>query len=295
MATVISFAGDALVCIFWPREGASVSEDYRLCRRATECGFILKDHCTENFTAHIAISYGDVCFSFLGGYMNDWVYVVNGTCITELASCITDASQRELVITSECFDVMNKTGGCFDITSKQLISSNVRIERMQRLNNITISNLASILRAAYEAVDKQLSSELASTSDCTEEELDHQDHCSEEIRPLSKIFWREDAEGAILKSSSHILKFLPRPVVATLSAGYFHPISELRNVTTAFLKLDSFSIEKHRNAHKLQDFFYAAQVALFNAGGCLRQFLVDDKVHFLSTGTDCVFSHYFVE
>jgi hypothetical protein len=273
---VISFAGDALVCMFWPADGLKASEDYRLCRKATECGFILKDHCTDCLKAHIAVSYGELCFSFLGGFMNDWVYIVNGNCMADLSPCITDAAARELVISTACFNTLCSAGGCFDMTHTLLPSGNIRINRMQRLERVPSGNLELVLRAAHEIVrdDSHGSDSHGSDSyDSDEEELGR----AKDIRPPEKIFQKKNCEKCILKCSSHILKFLPRPVVATLAAGYFQPISELRIVTTVFLKLDSYSLEKHRKSDTLQSFFHAAQVQLFNAGGCLRQFLVDDK------------------
>ena len=60
---VISFAGDALICVFWcDNITTDPEEDQRVCRNAVECGFVLKDHCTDRLTAHIAISVGDLCF-----------------------------------------------------------------------------------------------------------------------------------------------------------------------------------------------------------------------------------------
>jgi hypothetical protein len=74
-----------------------------------------------------------------------------------------------------------------------------------------------------------------------------------------------------------ILGFLPTTVVSSMSAGSFKNISELRTVTTMFLKLDSYSPEKNADLASLQPFFYMAQEAIFLSGGVLRQFLVDDK------------------
>ena len=272
---VISFAGDALVCIFWPVESSNSSEDYRLCRRATECGFILKDHCTDLLSAHMAVSYGELCFSFLGGYMNEWVYVVNGPCMTALATCIADAHQKELVMTADCFRTLDKVGGCFDLTYKELpVTGNFLISRVQRLENVSSRRLEAVLKAA--AATGSMDDVTNERDDVDGDETGPQGQ-HEEIRSPKKIFYRDSPANAILKCCTHMLKFLPRPVVSTLSAGYFQPISELRTVTTVFLRLDSYSPEVHGRAACLQDFFRAAQVALAEAGGCLRQFLVDDK------------------
>ena len=57
-------------------------------------------------------------------------------------------------------------------------------------------------------------------------------------------------------------------------------ILELRQVTTMFLKLDSYNSVEHRDPLSLQSFFYLLQDVLEDSGGFLRQFLVDDKVRF---------------
>jgi class 3 adenylate cyclase len=76
---------------------------------------------------------------------------------------------------------------------------------------------------------------------------------------------------------SSLLKFLPMPVLASLRADSFQSIGELREVTTMFVKLDTFSFEEHRDLSTLQPYVSSVQEALARTGGYLRQFIVDDK------------------
>ena len=92
---MISFAGDALICVFWCDNISDPEEDQRVCRNAVECGFVLKDHCTDRLTAHIAISVGDLCFSFLGGYNDEWVYSMSS-----MVDVALDAMEKEKVVCS---------------------------------------------------------------------------------------------------------------------------------------------------------------------------------------------------
>lgn len=229
---VISFAGDALICVFWCDNITDPEEDQRVCRNAVECGFVLKDHCTDRLTAHIAISVGDLCFSFLGGYNDEWVYVINGRCMAELSHCINDAASKQLVITPECFT-------CLDheilsrISFTKLESKNYLIESVRLL--------------------------------------------PESIAKISMEVIRKHNRRGGLSCGHHILRFLPAPVVSSLQDGYYHAISELRIVTTLFLKIDTYSFEKHRKLTTLQTFFHMIQTCIASSGGCLRQFLVDDK------------------
>jgi class 3 adenylate cyclase len=229
---VISFAGDALICLFWSDNITDPEEDQRVCRNAVECGFVLKDHCTDKLTAHIAISVGDLCFSFLGGHNNDWVYVINGRCMAELSHCIDDAASKQLVITPGCFS-------CLDD---------------ETLSRISFTKLES---ENYLIESVRLS--------------------SESVAKISMEVIRKHSRRGGLSYGHHILRFLPAPVVASLQDGYYDAISELRIVTTLFLKIDTYSFEKHRKLTTLQTFFHMIQTCIAASGGCLRQFLVDDK------------------
>ena len=75
-----------------------------------------------------------------------------------------------------------------------------------------------------------------------------------------------------------LTKFVPYPVVDSLQSSTFRNIAELREVTTMFLKLDTFDpMQMMESIPFLQEFFYMAQGVLAEAGGFLRQFLIDDK------------------
>jgi class 3 adenylate cyclase len=71
-------------------------------------------------------------------------------------------------------------------------------------------------------------------------------------------------------------KFIPAPVTAAILGGTVSA-SELRQVTTMFLKLDSYDPEQFADPLALQEFLCIVQRALHETGGFLRQFLVDDK------------------
>ena len=40
-----------------------------------------------------------------GGHNDQWCYVMNGDCVTQLASCIEDAGSQEVAITAEVYEV----------------------------------------------------------------------------------------------------------------------------------------------------------------------------------------------
>jgi class 3 adenylate cyclase len=71
--------------------------------------------------------------------------------------------------------------------------------------------------------------------------------------------------------------YVPRPVTQALMAGSFDFLSELREVTTLFIKWEGYKDTTHKDLVSLQKYFYACQEILSDSGGFMRQFLVDDK------------------
>eukprot|EP00602_Paraphysomonas_sp_CaronLab_P003109 CAMPEP_0185038434 /NCGR_PEP_ID=MMETSP1103-20130426/34075_1 /TAXON_ID=36769 /ORGANISM="Paraphysomonas bandaiensis, Strain Caron Lab Isolate" /LENGTH=1145 /DNA_ID=CAMNT_0027576861 /DNA_START=129 /DNA_END=3566 /DNA_ORIENTATION=- len=259
---VLAFAGDALICMFWVHGGKDSAEYHDVCRQAIECGYILKDHCTDKLTAHIAVSFGELCFAFLGGHNNDWVYVVSGECMLDLSPCIDEAMPRQLVVSPGCYVALHQSD-ISRIGARRLPSGNILIESIRDLDkaNITSAVAESSTRPGF---IKRFGSSMVSVASSGLEVDDEMEN---------SVTSEDPSTGYV----QHILKFLPHPVVSSLSAGYFHGMSELRVVTTMFLKLDSYNVVLHRNLTSLQRFFSRAQEALAASGGCLRQFLIDDK------------------
>jgi class 3 adenylate cyclase len=98
--TVIAFAGDALICAF--RDTADgISES---CFRALQCAHVLRQHKTAALSTHIGVSCGEMQIALLGGHNDQWCYVMNGECVSQLAACIEDAGSQEVAITEECYE-----------------------------------------------------------------------------------------------------------------------------------------------------------------------------------------------
>jgi hypothetical protein len=91
---------------------------------------------------------------------------------------------------------------------------------------------------------------------------------------LSFIEKEKEQSSVIIESTS---LFVPTPVLSAIHSGSLEHIGELRLVTTMFLSLDSYSPITHVDPTTLQPFFLIAQRVLFESGGFLRQFLIDDK------------------
>lgn len=74
-----------------------------------------------------------------------------------------------------------------------------------------------------------------------------------------------------------IQRFVPKPVSYAIEGCYLNRIAELRNVTTVFINVDTYSILTHSNPCTLQPFFEMIQKNCSSTGAYMRQFLIDDK------------------
>jgi hypothetical protein len=70
-------------------------------------------------------------------------------------------------------------------------------------------------------------------------------------------------------------RFVPLPVLDSLTKNSFKTMSELREVTTMFISLDSYSYDVPDQFTVLHEYFFFIQKALEETGGFMRQFSVD--------------------
>ena len=233
---VISFAGDAIICIFSTEKGwqTKITDEIKPSPNAMgalKCSMVLKEHCTDTLTAHIAISCGDMSFSTFGGFNNEYVYMIVGTCINEIGYCIEDAKSKQCVVTEKVFQHALKE-----------LKPGEKCE-------------THVLPSGNRFVD-----ELVATPDG--------DARKNRLTEIS-----DDAPFM-----NQMRKFVPGPVLDALETKNFKNCAQLREVTTMFIKLDTFEpATMVENIPSLQKFFFMAQGVLAEAGGWMRQFLIDDK------------------
>lgn len=75
----------------------------------------------------------------------------------------------------------------------------------------------------------------------------------------------------------HFADFVPQNVIDSYHSGSFHIFGELREVTTVFIKIDTYAYHSCSDLMLLEGYFNMATKALKEEGGYLRQFIVDDK------------------
>lgn len=226
---VVSFAGDAIICVFMASTNSNGElEESACCQSAIQCAVEIKNFTSADLSCHVAVSYGEICFAILGGYNEKWTYLINGDCLTELSEALNDAASKEAVATATCHAKAN------------FAEAEIVVEAVPGKDSFKINEVMKV-------------------------ENEH----DESVAGV--------ARGASILNFNEMLKFVPCPVSASVAAGSFGILSELREVTTLFLKLDSYCRIKHRDLLTLQPFFLGVQKLLAASGGYMRQFLVDDK------------------
>jgi class 3 adenylate cyclase len=260
---VIAFAGDSLLCLFLPSSSHSTdslvissSSSYECCLRAIQCGLYISKCHIEATTTHIGITYGQLCVALLGSHItksqqNHCSIVMNGCCVDELAVCLDHAKSEEVVISSALYHQI-KMNNPFETASLGLCShgNNLQLEC-----HLLVNRSSSVPLLRHDLILHTLSIDdeyTLATSTITSSKLN------------ANLF---DVLSGVI----------PSPVVQAASTQSFNHLSEIRTVTTLFMKLDSYSTSRFQSLLSLRRFYDSMIDCLEDCGGMLRQFLIDDK------------------
>ena len=307
---MLSFAGDALICIFPVHTSSSVkppsikattnttthttttstTSDRSItigskkkvitsikdaCIQATRCALEIIDLQTITLATHIAITCGTIEIALLGGINDEWTYLMNGTCMPDLSSCIDDAGEQEIVCSSNACIHINDNSTFTHIDFIQIEGSgNYYIEYTEEIGYHNTDKESSLVRTNKLAFDR------------------NNKYSIEQI-----------------KCNQFVSKLLKSSMIANSTPN---SLSEMRKVTTLFISLKplpqnnqsnnhnrvseklglgqskSVASEKNEKSEKaipmceisplsFQNMFIYLQILLEKCGGYLRQFLFDDK------------------
>ncbi len=239
---VVAFAGDALICLFQNDVGNDVTmNSVKSCVRAINCAMAVAEICTNNLTSHIGISHGTLHVSMLGeGDL--FTPLLTGQCIKDLSNCLDTAKSKQVAVTKSFYDLV--------------VNANNKIDSIQvdlKVDNLSPLNCYVVRGISYNEAALQL---------------------NQATTLRAKLLNDAFQCGILMKYSQYLV---PRPVMSALLLGSAVYLSELREITTMFLSLDTFQDEFHDNPVKLQPLFQIMSSILAKTGGFLRQFLVDDK------------------
>ena len=236
---MVAFAGDALLCVFYgDRDDFGGLIDSNYCLRALQCAINLRNHRDDHLATHIAVTSGDITLAVLGGYNDEWTYIINGPCMTELSKCIDAAGSQEIVASNSCF-----------------LTSELDITCVEDRNGVYL------IKSLHSTTD---TNDDISNKNPVDIIIDYQ---------RSKLSYHVDSNDLY----DIMQYFVPLPAFNALSSGSLENIAELRIITVMFLRLDSYSSTLHQDPVTLQPFFLLFQEVLSESDGFLRQFLVDDK------------------
>jgi class 3 adenylate cyclase len=255
---IIKFAGDAIICLFTEKKRQvkrrasfveMIVEDIEHTQsensfQAVLCAMSLREVQTDQLTVHVAISCGEICFGILGGYENKWECLVSGECLFELSQCLDDAPSKQVAITQDCLAQLGHS------QASQLIT-----EQMPSGNHL-------IRGVASQGTQSRQSSPNTS------------------FISLKKAAAPRRKKRSVLMYSdvvSQIETLIPSNVIQGLKNKDFGRLAELREVTTMFMKWESYDSGMHRDLVSLQRYYVSAQEILSKSGAFIRQFLVDDK------------------
>jgi len=239
---VVAFAGDALICVFQNDVGSDTTlNSVKACVRSINCAIAVAEICTNNLTSHVGISHGSLNVSMLGeGDL--FTPLLTGQCIRDLSHCLDTAKSKQVAVTKSLYDL---------VTSANTKINNMRIEL--HVDDVSPTNCYVVRSINYNEDVLQL---------------------NQETTLRAKLLNEAFQCGILMKYSQYLV---PRPVMSALLLGSAVYLSELREVTTMFLSLDTFQDDFHDNPVKLQPLFQIMSSILAKTGGFLRQFLVDDK------------------
>jgi class 3 adenylate cyclase len=262
---------------------------------AVHCAHRIHHFCskTNHLSAHVAIEYGEINFSIIGGYRNQWVYLLTGKCIDSIGSCLDEANANQTVISEAAYfhlsdqitDVEKLSSGRYLIPPPNPTSRSKSIFHTFSfplpLPSISIS---SPTQSSAQGKMTNGSSTLADEIQCSLNIFKNLIGKKQLPLPLSAEppTMGSGPTSPIVESqsvslASHIVSFLPRTVLEGISLGLLDQLSELRTVTTLFLKVENSNFTDHVEPTLLHQFFYTMQECLADGGGYLRQFLFDDK------------------
>mmetsp|Transcript_23624 Transcript_23624/g.34643 ORF Transcript_23624/g.34643 Transcript_23624/m.34643 type:complete len:1106 (-) Transcript_23624:396-3713(-) len=239
---VMEFAGDSLLCVFKTETENGMSS---CILKAIKCGLSIAQSQIDGISTHVGITYGRMCFAMLGGHNGRFTYLLNGHCIDEVGKCLDLASAHEVVVTRAVFTAVESS-----VSGSPLSVKDGTIDTTYF--TITGEKKSVVIRGR------------SWTSKCF-------------VPSTAADSYDDDLDSNNPRIREIMFRCVPLPVTRALVSNTFSELSEIRTVTTLFLKLNNYRTIDFFDLSDMQPFFLAMQRCLDECGGFLRQFLIDDK------------------
>lgn len=252
---IMKFDGDAILCVFYGGENARKvaelflhpKEDNRIevdegvlsdiALNAMICAMELRTITTNLLSVHIALSVGEMCFGIIGGVLDRWENLLSGKCVFQLSQCLKDAPAKNIAITPELAIL-----------------------------------LGDELMKAFDGLRLDTGNYLIQQKPNLETSFQARDRKSDASNGKS---WSSIC--ASLPYINCVDKFVPTPVLHACNNKALRYLSEIREVTTMFMKWTSYHPDNNKDVTSLQPYYEKVQTILYEQGAFLRQLIVNDK------------------
>lgn len=100
LVIVIEFAGDSVLCLF----RSECNDMASCCISAVRCGLQTSKFHIDGTNTHVGIACGSISLSLVGGYHDQYTYLMNSQCLETVGDCLSLAGEQELVITDAVYN-----------------------------------------------------------------------------------------------------------------------------------------------------------------------------------------------
>ena len=272
---IIDFTGSSFTCVFVPRDGTASS--YRTnCELAMQCAWELKDSSSldqwtdaeiaiekeqpdslilaREVTVRVGMSCGEMCLGLLGGYGNQWKFVVAGQCMSYLSASMDEMASRSVTITRECNDLLTRTNDGSSHESLYMCSSIAPTIGISELPN------GLCLVQIFKSTIKHQPLKPFQTLDVSFQSIHHLGESSHHFDIRSQLY-----------------SFAPKPVVeASMMLDMFDDLSCIEKLTCLTVHMDDDEdILRSKDLKNIQHHLYACQGIIADVGGYVSHFTVD--------------------
>jgi hypothetical protein len=89
------------------------------CYNAVRCGLNISKFQIDGTHTHVGISCGTISISLIGGYHDQYTYLMNSPCLETVGNCLTVAGQQELVIDDAVFSYVESAFTFSEVVSNE--------------------------------------------------------------------------------------------------------------------------------------------------------------------------------
>ena len=98
-------SGSSLICVFHPTDRTRKS-CLKSCKNAAQCAWELNEMSSLDLRVRTGISFGELSFGLLGGFNNNWRFLIAGQCKSQLVNALQNQVSKTLIVSREVKDLL---------------------------------------------------------------------------------------------------------------------------------------------------------------------------------------------